>query len=47
MDLSTTAAGTISQTARGFCSFFVRSASEDDPAALSFTKSFTASVELS
>ena len=31
MVLSTTAAGTISQTARGFSSFFTRSASEEAP----------------
>ena len=31
MVLSTTAAGTISQTARGFSSFFTRSASEAAP----------------
>ena len=44
MVLSTTAAGTISQTARGLLSFFTKSASEVGPAAFSFTKSFTASV---
>ena len=39
---STTAAGTISQTARGFSSFFTKSASEVAPTALSFTSSCTA-----
>ena len=33
MVLSTTAAGTISQTARGFSNFLTRSASEEDPVA--------------
>ena len=39
---STTAAGTINQTARGFFSFFTRSASEEDPTAFSWVSSFTA-----
>ena len=42
MEPSTTAAGTISHTTRGFCSFFTRSASEVAPTAFSLTKSFTA-----
>ena len=37
MVLSTTAAGTISQTARGVSSFFTRSASEVAPVAFSST----------
>ena len=40
MVLSTTAAGTISQIARGLSSFFTRSCSEDAPAALSLTSLF-------
>ena len=39
MVLSTTAAGTISQTARGFASFFTKSASDDAPTAFSFASS--------
>ena len=35
MVLSTTAAGTISQTARGLSSFFTRSASDEAPTAFS------------
>ena len=35
MVLSTTAAGTISQTARGFSSFFTKSASDEAPTAFS------------
>src|SRR5207249_3214003 len=45
--LSTTAAGTISQTARGFSSFLTRSASEDDPVARSLTISLTVSGDMS
>jgi hypothetical protein len=41
MNLSTTSAGTINQTARGFWSFSTRSASEEAPTAFSYTKSFT------
>ena len=41
MVLSTTAAGTISQTARGLSSFFTRSASEDAPIAFSSTNCLT------
>src|SRR5215472_16653426 len=41
MVLSTAAAGTISHTARGFLSFFTRSASEADPIAFSLTNSPT------
>jgi hypothetical protein len=41
MSLSTTAAGTINHTARGFWSFIARSASEEAPTAFSATKSFT------
>src|SRR6516162_1093438 len=44
---STTAAGTISQMARGFCSFFTRSANDDAPAAFSLTRSLTACAERS
>ena len=42
MVLSTTAAGTISQIARGLASFLTRSASEAAPTALPLAKSFTA-----
>ena len=42
MVLSTTAAGTISQIARGFASFFTKSASEEAPTAFSLAKSLTA-----
>src|SRR5207249_2059500 len=45
--LSTTAAGTISQTARGFSSFFTRSARDELPVALSLTISLTASGDMS
>src|SRR5437899_5891484 len=45
--LSTTAAGTISQTARGFSSFLTRSASEEDPVARSLAISLTASGDMS
>src|ERR1700730_5228271 len=45
--LSTTAAGTISQTARGFSSFFTRSKSEEDPVARSLAISLTASGDMS
>src|SRR5262245_17431674 len=41
MVLSTTAAGTMSHTARGLSSFFTKSASEVDPIALSCTSSCT------
>ena len=39
MVLSTVAAGTISQTDRGFWSFFTKSSSEGGPVAFSFTSS--------
>src|ERR1700722_14224025 len=39
---STTPAGTMSQTALGFASFFTNSWSDDAPAAFSLTRSFTA-----
>ena len=42
MVLSTTAAGTISQTARGFSSFFIRSANEEALMAPSLARSWTA-----
>ena len=45
--LSTTAAGTISQTARGWLSFLTKSASEVPPTAFSLTRSFTASADRS
>src|SRR6266481_6932286 len=45
--LSTTAAGTISQTARGFSSFLTSSASEEDPVARSLTISLTVSGDMS
>src|SRR6266851_2579067 len=41
INVSTTAAGTINHTVRGFWSFSTRSASDDAPTAFSFTKSFT------
>ena len=44
---STTAAGTISHTTRGFSSFFTKSASEVAPTALSFTSSCTAGSDRS
>ena len=47
MVLSTTAAGTISQTARGFSSFVTRSCSEELPAAFSWTNSSTAFGDMS
>ena len=47
MVLSTTAAGTINQMARGFSSFFTRSASEEAPTAFSLASSFTAFGDLS
>ena len=47
MVLSTTAAGTINQTARGFSSFFTRSASEEAPTAFSWANSVTACGDLS
>ena len=47
MVLSVTAAGTISQTARGFCSFFTRSASDEAPTAFSWTNSCTAFGDMS
>jgi hypothetical protein len=47
IDLSTTAAGTINQIARGFSSFFTKSASEELPVALSFTSSATAFGDMS
>ena len=45
--LSTTAAGTISQTARGFASFLTKSASEEAPTAFSLASSATAFGDLS
>src|SRR5256885_1328707 len=45
--LSTTAAGTISHTARGFSSFFTRSGSEAAPTAFSWTNSLTVFGDLS
>ena len=45
--LSTTAAGTMSQTARGFSSFLTRSASEELPIAFSSTNSSTALGDMS
>ena len=47
MVLSTTAAGTISQIARGWSSFVTRSCSEDAPAARSLTSSSTAFADMS
>src|SRR6266478_4552095 len=47
MDLSTTAAGTISHTVLGFSSFFTKSASEEAPTALSWVSSCTAFGDLS
>ena len=47
MVASTTAAGTISQTARGFSSFFTKSASEEAPTAFSLASSSTAFGDLS
>ena len=46
MVLSTTAAGTINQTALGFSSFVTRSCSEALPTAFSWTNSFTAFGDL-
>ena len=43
--LSTTAAGTISQTARGLSNFITRSASDEAPTAFSLTRSATACGE--
>jgi hypothetical protein len=43
---STTAAGTISQIARGLSSFFTTSASDAAPIAFSLTSSFTACGDL-
>src|SRR5215471_15403205 len=45
--LSTTAAGTISQTTLGFRNFLTRSSTEDDPTAFSPTSSLIASGDLS
>src|SRR5215475_3071087 len=45
--LSTTAAGTINQTTRGFCNFLTNSSSEDDPTAFSPISSLTALGDLS
>ena len=45
--MSTTAAGTISQIARGFASFFTKSASEEAPVAFSFASSATAFGDMS
>ncbi len=45
--VSTTAAGTISHTARGFCNFFTRSASEAAPTARSLVNCFTAFGDMS
>jgi len=47
MVLSTTAAGTISQTARGFSSLRTSSASEAAPTAFSRTNSVTAFGDMS
>jgi hypothetical protein len=47
MVLSTTAAGTISQTARGFSSLRTRSASEEAATALSRARSATACGDMS
>ena len=47
MLLSTTAAGTISHTARGFSSFCTKSCSEEAPTAFSLTRSATALGDLS
>src|SRR2546428_3692322 len=47
MDLSTTAAGTISHTARGVSSFLTKSASEEAPTAFSWVSSCTAFGDLS
>ena len=47
MVLSTTAAGTISQTARGFPSFCTKSAIDVAPVAFSFVSASTACVETS
>ena len=47
MVLSTTAAGTISQIARGLSSFFTKSASEEAPIAFSLTSSSTAFGDMS
>ena len=44
---STTAAGTISQIARGFSSFVTKSRSEELPVAFSCTSSFTAFGDMS
>ena len=44
---STTAAGTINHTARGFSRFFTRSASEEVPTACSWANSVTAAGDLS
>jgi len=47
MDLSTTAAGTISHTDLGFSSFFTKSASEEAPTAFSWVSSCTAFGDMS
>ena len=47
MVLSTTAAGTISQSARGLSSFFTKSAGEAAPIAFSLVSSFTAFGDMS
>ncbi len=47
MVLSTTAAGTISQTARGFASFSTKSASDAAPTAFSFASASTAFGDMS
>ena len=47
MVLSTTAAGTINQTARGLSSFFTKSAGEAAPTAFSWVSSFTAFGDMS
>ena len=47
MVLSTTPAGTISQTARGFFSVLAKSASEAVPMAFSFASSATAFADMS
>ena len=47
MVLSTTAAGTIIHTARGFLSFLARSCSEEAPMAFSLASSSTAFGDMS
>ena len=47
MVVSTTAAGTINQIARGFSSLVTKSCSEELPVAFSLTISFTAAGDIS